>query len=46
MSREIIDACASDKTLVIIPKATHGISYITDRPKYEKAVEEFLKKVL
>lgn len=46
MSREIIDACASDKTLVIIPKATHGISYITDRPKYEKAVEEFLNKIL
>ena len=46
MSREIIEACSSDKALVIIPKATHGISYITDRPKYEKAVEEFLNKIL
>lgn len=46
MSREIYDACASDKTLVTIPKARHGISYIIDRPKYEKAVEEFLSKVI
>lgn len=46
MSREIFDACASDKTLVTIPLAGHGISYITDRPLYERSVEEFLKKVL
>ena len=46
MSREIIDACASDKTLVTIPLAEHGISYITDRPLYESSVEEFLKRVL
>ena len=46
MSREIIDACASDKTLVTIPLAGHGISYITDRPLYESSVEEFLNKVL
>lgn len=46
MSREIIDACASDKTLITIPLAGHGISYITDRPLYEKSVEEFLKKIL
>ena len=46
MSREIYDACTSDKTLVTIPKAAHGISYIIDRPKYEKSVEDFLKKVI
>ena len=46
MSREIIDACASDKTLVTIPLAGHGISYIIDRPKYEGSVEEFLNKIL
>ena len=46
MSQEIYDACASDKTLVTIPKAGHGISYIIDRPKYEKSVEDFLKKVI
>ena len=46
MSREIYDACASDKTLITIPKAGHGISYIIDRPKYEKSVEDFLKKVI
>ena len=46
MSQEIYDACSSDKTLVIIPKAGHGISYIIDRPKYEKSVKDFLKKVI
>jgi fermentation-respiration switch protein FrsA (DUF1100 family) len=46
MSRDIYDACASDKTIVTVPKATHGISYITDRPAYEKAVEEFFEKIL
>ena len=46
MSREIYDACTSDKTLVTIPKAGHGISYIIDRPKYEKSVEDFLNKVI
>lgn len=46
MSREIISACASDKTLVTVPLAGHGISYITDRPLYEKSVEEFLEKIL
>ena len=46
MSREIYDACSSDKTLITIPIAGHGISYIIDRPKYEKAVEDFLNKVI
>ena len=46
MSEEIYNACASSKTLITIPKATHGISYIIDRPKYEKAVEDFLSEVI
>ncbi len=46
MSREIYDACSSDKTLITIPKATHGISYIIDRPAYEKAVSDFLDQIL
>lgn len=45
MSREIYDSCASDKTLVTIPKASHGISYIIDRPLYENKVSEFLNKI-
>lgn len=46
MSHEIYEACRSEKTLVTIPLAGHGISYIVNRPVYEKAVEEFLNKVL
>jgi fermentation-respiration switch protein FrsA (DUF1100 family) len=46
MSRDIYNACVSDKTLVTIPKASHGISYIIDRPLYEKNVSEFLGKIL
>ena len=46
MSREIYNACASDKTLVTVPKAGHGVSYIVDRPLYEKTVSEFFEKIL
>ena len=46
MSREIYEACASDKKLITVPKARHGISYIVDRPAYEKAVGEFFEKIL
>ena len=46
MSREIYDACASDKTLVTVPLASHGLSYIVDRPLYEKTVTAFFEKIL
>lgn len=42
MSRELYKACGSKATLVTVPEAGHGISYILDSEKYERAVEKFI----
>ncbi len=42
MSREIYEACASPKTLVVIPNAPHGMSYLQDPDGYRQAVEDFV----
>jgi pimeloyl-ACP methyl ester carboxylesterase len=34
-------ACASEKRIVIVPGADHGLSYLVDRKTYEKASLEF-----
>lgn len=41
MSRENCEACASQKELVCIPGAGHGLSYLIDPPGYLKALREF-----
>lgn len=41
MSRQNYDACASEKKLVYIPKAGHGLSYLIDPPGYLGALREF-----
>lgn len=46
MSRENYAACASEKTLLTVPGAGHGLSYIVDREAYERAVRGFLSSVL
>lgn len=46
MSRENFAACASRKTLLTVPEAGHGISFIFDREAYENAVKAFLKENL
>lgn len=45
MSREIFEACASEKQMVTIPDAGHAISYIVDSEQYEQAVKTFLEKI-
>lgn len=45
MSREIYAACASPRTLVTIPEAGHGLSYLVDPETYESAVADFLKSI-
>ncbi len=42
MSKEIYQACASEKAYFPVPKAGHGMSYIVDTDGYEKAVKEFI----
>ena len=46
MSREIYDACGSDKELQTFPGATHGMCYLEDPQRYEATVEGFLKRCL
>ena len=46
MSRELYMACASKAALVTVPEAGHGISYILDTEKYERAVKEFVGECL
>ncbi len=42
MSREVYDACASEKTRVTVPGAPHAIAYVQDPDKYGQAVRRFL----
>lgn len=46
MSREIYEACASEKMLVTVPEAGHALSYILDEAKYRDAVQEFIAMCL
>ncbi len=41
MTYENYKACASDKRLLVVPGADHGLSYFVDRDGYEAAVREF-----
>ncbi len=44
MTRENYSACASEKTLLTVPNAGHGISYLTDYDAYSRHVHEFIEK--
>jgi hypothetical protein len=41
MSRLNYEACASEKQLVIVPGAGHGLSYMLDGEGYIKALQAF-----
>lgn len=44
MSREIFKACVGPKRLVTFPNAGHGLSYLTDTPKYQQTMKNFLQQ--
>ena len=46
MSRDNYDACASSKEILIVPGAGHGLSYCLDAKAYEKAVQDFIDRVM
>ncbi len=46
MSRDNYEACASAKEILVVPGAGHGLSYCVDAKAYEKAVENFMDRVL
>lgn len=44
MTYENYKACVSPKTLLIVPGAGHGMSYLTEKARYERALSEFWKQ--
>ena len=44
MSRKNYEACASEKELFIVPGADHGMSYVTDMPRYVERFTGFLHR--
>lgn len=46
MSRKAFDACASRKRLTEFPGAEHGTSWLTDTPRYQAVLEEFMEECL
>ena len=46
MTHTNYDACASDKSLVLVEKAGHGMSYYVDMKKVEEGVYAFLDKIM
>ena len=46
MSQECYDACCSEKKIVFVKDAGHGISYCVDGELYEKEMTTFMENVL
>lgn len=46
MCREIYDACASEKRLLTVPKANHGLSYFYETERYTREVGDFKRACL
>ena len=46
MSQQAFDACTGKKRLELFPGAEHGVSYLTDKARYQKALLEFLEENL
>ncbi len=44
MSRKLYAACKDHAKLLTFPDAGHGLSYMTDKPRYENAVREFTQE--
>ena len=44
MSEEAFEACAAERQLELFPDAGHGVSYLQDRPRYQKVLADFLEK--
>ena len=46
MTHQNYAACVSDKSLVLVEKAGHGMSYYVDMKKVEEGVFAFLDKIM
>lgn len=46
MSRDLYEACGSEKELQTFPGASHGMSYLEDPQRYEETVGAFLNRCI
>lgn len=46
MSRRNYDACAAEKTLLTVPDAGHGLSYLLEKERYESELTAFLSGII
>ena len=46
MSREGYEGCISEKELLLVEGAGHGLSFLKDRERYTKTIEDFLQRNL
>lgn len=46
MSHDNYEACTSQKEILIVPGAGHGLSYCVDAKSYENAVQQFMHRVI
>ena len=46
MCKEIYEACATEKELVTVPEATHGMSYLVDTEKCNEVIQRWIDKYL
>ena len=44
MGRRNYEACGSEKSIVLVKGARHGVSYLEDTPGCQRAIAEFFKK--
>ncbi len=44
MSEEAYEACAAERQIELFPDAGHGVSYLKDKPRYQKVLTAFLEK--
>ena len=46
MTKQAYAACTSEKELLIVPGADHGVSFLTDKPRYTAMLQQFLSKCM
>ena len=44
MTERNYKACRAEKQLILVPEATHGVSYLVDKPRCQAAIRDFLER--
>lgn len=46
MTQELYDACSSEKELLLVEGASHGMSFVVDMDTYLRKIEEFVERTI